>query len=155
VLPRQRVIVWAGSVNDDLAPVVDVVERLSGGRVPTVTVACSVHKEPVKGILELNRLIQEVPDTVVIACIGMSNGAGPTLSAATNVPVITIPAGWDKFPDDVWSSLRAPSKVPVMTVLNPANAAQAALNILALRNPALHAALRADIEERTVNVAEL
>lgn len=155
VLPRQRVIVWAGSVTDDLAPVVDVVERLSGGRTPTVTVACSVHKEPVRGILELNRLIQEVPDTVVIAYIGMSNGAGPTLSAATNVPVITIPAGWDKFSDDVWSSLRAPSKVPVMTVLNPANAAQAALNILALRNPALHAALRADIEERTVNVAEL
>lgn len=155
VLPRQRIIVWAGSLQDDLAPVVDAVERLSHGRTPTITVACSVHKEPVRGMRELNRLIQEIPDTVVIAYIGMSNGAGPTLSAATNVPVITVPAGYRKFPDDVWSSLRTPSNVPVMTVLNPTNAALAALNILALRNPSLHASLRGDIEERTLNVIPL
>jgi phosphoribosylaminoimidazole-succinocarboxamide synthase len=155
VLPRQRVIVWAGSVNDDLSPVLDSVVRLSKGTLPTVTVACSVHKEPVRGMLELARLVQEVPDTVVIAFIGMSNGAGPTLSAATQVPVITIPAGYDKFQEDVWSSLRAPSLVPVMTVCNPANAALAALNILSLRNPFLHAALRGTIEARTVNVVAI
>jgi phosphoribosylaminoimidazole carboxylase PurE protein len=154
-LPRQRVIVWAGSEKDDLSPVVDAVSRLSQGMLPTVTIACSVHKEPVRGMLELARLVQEVPDTVVIAYIGMSNGAGPTLSAATSVPVITVPAGYEKFPDDVWSSLRAPSNVPVMTVLNPANAAQAALGILALRNPQLHACLRTEIEARGVNLAVL
>jgi phosphoribosylaminoimidazole carboxylase/phosphoribosylaminoimidazole-succinocarboxamide synthase len=152
-LPPQRVVVWAGSVKDDLSPVVDAVTRLSGGSLPVVTVACSIHKEPVRGALELARLVQEVPDTVVIATIGMSNGAGPTLSASTTVPVITVPAGWENCPDDVWSSLRAPSQVPVMTVLNPANAALAACNILALRNPALYAALRFEIECRTVNVA--
>jgi phosphoribosylaminoimidazole carboxylase/phosphoribosylaminoimidazole-succinocarboxamide synthase len=154
-LPRQRVIVWAGSPKDDLSPVVDAVSRLAQGAVPTVTIACSVHKEPVRGMLELARLTQEVPDTVVIANIGMSNGAGPTLSAATSVPVITVPAGYDKFPDDVWSSLRTPSNVPVMTVLNAANAAQAALGILALRNPHVYACLRAEIEDRGVNVAVL
>lgn len=153
VLPLQRVIVWAGSVKDDLNPIVDAVKRLSKDQVPAITVACSVHKEPVRGMLELNRLIQEIPDTVVIAFIGMSNGAGPTLSAATHVPVITIPAGYEKFADDVWSSLRAPSNVPVMTVLNPSNAVQAALNILSMRNPSIYAALRGEIEERTLNVA--
>ncbi|MCF7733981.1 MAG: AIR carboxylase family protein, partial [Akkermansiaceae bacterium] len=71
------------------------------------------------------------------------------------LPVITVPAGYSKFPDDVWSSLRTPSNVPVMTVLNPTNAALAALNILALRNPSLHASLRADIEARTLNVVPL
>jgi phosphoribosylaminoimidazole carboxylase PurE protein len=155
VLPRQRVIVWAGSPKDDLAPVVEAVASLSGGLIECVTLACSVHKEPVRGMLELARLTQEVPDTVVIACIGMSNGAGPTLAAATSVPVITIPANYEKFPDDVWSSLRAPSKVPVLTVLNPANAVLAALGILALHNPHLHACLRAEIEQRTINVAVL
>ena len=120
-----------------------------------VTRVCSVHKEPVRGLLELARLTQEVPDCVVIACIGMSNGAGPTLAAATSVPVITLPASYETFPDDVWSSLRAPSKVPVMTVLNPTNAVLAALGILALHNPQLHACLRYDIEERTTNVAVL
>jgi len=152
VLPRQRVIVWAGSPKDDLAPVVEAIASLSAGRMECVTVACSVHKEPVRGMLELARLTQEVPDTVVIASIGMSNGAGPTLAAATSVPVITIPANFDKFPDDVWSALRTPSKVPVLTVLNPANAALAALGILALRNPQLYACLRAAIEVRTTNV---
>ncbi len=154
-LPPQRVIVWAGSVSDDLGAVTGAVERLSGGLTPTRCVACSMHKEPVRGLMELNRLVREVPDTVVIACIGMSNGAGPTLAANTQVPVISVPVGWEKLPEDVWSSLRGPSMVPVMTVLSPANAAQAALNILALRNPALHAALRLEIEGRTVNVAPL
>lgn len=155
VLPRQRVIVWAGSEKDDLSPVVQAVGRLSSGTVPAVTVACSIHKEPLRGVLRINELVQETPDTVVIACIGMSNGAGPTLAASTHVPVITVPVGYDKFPDDAWSSLRAPSLVPVMTVLNAANASQAAIHILAQRNPLLYANLREGIEERSVNVAVL
>ena len=154
-LPRQRVILWAGSPTDDLDVLAEAVARLSEGRIPTVKVACSVHKEPLRGLLELARLTQEVPDCVVIACIGMSNGAGPTLAAATSVPVITLPAYYETFPDDVWSSLRMPSKVPVMTVLNPTNAALAALGILALHNPQLHACLRAAIEERGTNVVVL
>jgi len=153
VLPRQRIIVWAGSPNDDLAPVLNAIAKISQGQLPSITMVCSVHKEPVRGLLELSRLTQEVPDTVVIAYIGMSNGAGPTLSAATSVPVITIPAGHDEFAEDVWSSLRAPSKVPVMTVLNPTNAALAAVGILALRNPQLYACLRSEIELRTTNFA--
>jgi len=154
-LPRQRVIIWAGSPKDDLTPLVEAVASLSQGAIPTATIACSVHKEPVRGMLELARLTQEIPDTVVIALVGMSNGAGPTLSAATSVPVITIPANHEFFPNDVWSSLRAPSKVPVMTVLNPTNAVLAALGILALHNPRLYACLRHEIEERSTNVAVL
>jgi len=154
-LPRQRVILWAGSPKDDLKVLADAVARLSEGQIPTVEIACSAHKEPVRAMLELARLTQEVPDCVVIASIGMSNGAGPTLSAATSVPVITLPAHYETFPDDVWSSLRAPSKVPVMTVLNPTNAALAALGILALHNPQLHACLRSEIEERGTNVVVL
>ncbi len=154
-LPQQRVILWAGSPKDDLNGLAEAVERLSEGQIPTVAMACSVHKEPVRSLLELARLTQEVPDCVVLACIGMSNGAGPTLSAATSVPVITLPAQYESFPDDVWSSLRTPSNVPVMTVLNPTNAVLAALGILALHNPQLHACLRSAIEERSTNVVVL
>jgi phosphoribosylcarboxyaminoimidazole (NCAIR) mutase len=151
-LPRQRVIVWAGSVKDDLSPVTDAVKKFSGGQLPTITVACSVHKEPVRGMIELTRLVQEIPDCVVVAFVGMSNGAGPTLSAGTTVPVITVPGTLKDFHEDVWSSLRTPSNVPVMTVLNPSNAAQAAVEILALRNPLLYANLRYELEERAMNV---
>ena len=155
MLPRQRVIIWSGSAKDDVSPIADAIQKISAGQLATVAVACSVHKEPVRSMLELTRLVQEVPDTVVVAFVGMSNGAGQTLSAGTTVPVITVPAGYDKFPDDAWSSLRVPSNVPVMTVLNPANAALAAVGILALRNPQLYSCLRYELEERAVNVAAI
>ena len=118
-------------------------------------VTCSVHKEPVAAAGILQRMVQEVPDSVVIAYIGRSNGAGPTLSAMTTISVITVPASVREFPDDIWSSLRAPSSVPVMTVLEPANAVLAALQILSARNPRLYARLRGEIENRTVNTIRI
>ena len=100
-------------------------------------------------------MIQEVPDSVVIAFIGRSNGAGPVLSAQSTIPVITVPASAKEFPDDVWSSLRAPSNVPVMTVLEPSNAVLAALQILSARNPRVYARVRGEIENRMVNTLTL
>ncbi|TSA32275.1 MAG: hypothetical protein D4R65_09680 [Verrucomicrobiaceae bacterium] len=155
-LPVQQVVIWRGSDKDDVSPVVKSLDQLCGGsaeaaRLNVTTATCSIHKEPVRGLNELHRLVQQVPDTVIIAFIGRSNGAGPTLAAATTVPVITVPASFKDFPEDVWSSLRTPSNVPVTTVLEPSNAALAALEILALRNPQLHMLLREQLEERLVN----
>lgn len=155
-LPFQQVIIWRGSEKDDVSPIVNALQQLSGdsadkpGRLRVTTSTCSIHKEPVRGWNELHRLVQEVPDSVVIAYIGRSNGAGPTLSACTTVPVITIPANVKEFPEDVWSCLRMPSNVPVTTVLEPSNAALAAMEILALRNPKFYMTLREQIEERMV-----
>lgn len=147
-IPAQRIVIWSGSVNDDVSPVDNAIAKLSQKSMETTRIACSVHKEPVRAIQELNRLVQATPDTVVIAYIGRSNGAGPTLSACTTVPVITVPANFKEFPEDVWSSLRTPSNVPVTTVIEPANAALAALEILALRNPCIYMHLREALEER-------
>jgi len=147
-VPQQRIILWRGSESDkteaftaalgELADLVTVVTR-------------SAHKEPIAAANTLYRLAQEVPDSVVLAHIGRSNGAGPILSALSTLPVITVPAGYRDFPDDVWSSLRAPSNVPVMTVLEPSNAVLAALQILSARNPRIYAKLRGDIEQRAAN----
>ena len=152
-LPAQQVVIWRGSDKDDVSPVVKALHQLSGEKdaVKITTSTCSIHKEPVRGLNELHALVQQIPDTVVIAFIGRSNGAGPTLAASTTVPVITVPASFKDFPEDVWSSLRTPSNVPVTTVLEPSNAALAALEILALRNPQLYMALREQLEERLVN----
>ena len=147
-LPRQRIILWRGSDTDKTEPFETALGELKD--LMTV-VTCSAHKEPVRAATTLYRMAQEIPDTIVVANIGRSNGAGPTLSALSTVPVITVPASTKEFPDDVWSSLRAPSKVPVMTVLDPANAVLAALNILSARNPRIYAHVRAEIEARTVN----
>ena len=83
-LPRQRIIVWAGLPKDESGAI--AVKKFSRGQLPATTIACSVHKEPVRGVLELTRLLQEVPDSVVIAVIGMSNGAGPTLPGQYHGP---------------------------------------------------------------------
>jgi phosphoribosylaminoimidazole carboxylase/phosphoribosylaminoimidazole-succinocarboxamide synthase len=120
-----------------------------------VVVTCSAHKEPISAAMRLQQMLQEVPDSVIIAYIGRSNGAGPTLSATSTVPVITVPASAKEFPNDVWSSLRAPSKVPVMTVLEPQNAVLAALQILSARNPLVYAQLRGELEPRMVNVVRI
>ena len=151
-LPSQRIILWRGSTSDKPDAFAAALAELAD--LMTV-VTCSVHKEPVAAAGILQRMLQETPDTVVIAYIGRSNGAGPTLSAISPVPVITVPASVKEFPEDVWSSLRAPSNVPVMTVLEPANAVLAALQILSARNPRLYARVRGGIEERTVNTIEI
>ncbi len=155
-LPRQRLIVWRGSESDainDFGNAIDLMRKGGDGSAEVVT--RSLHKQPVQALQKLWALVQEVPDCVVIAYIGRSNGAGPTLSANTTVPVITVPASFEEFQEDVWSSLRTPSSTPVLTVLDPKNAALAALQILALRNPRLHAELRMEQEKRLANVVEI
>jgi phosphoribosylaminoimidazole carboxylase/phosphoribosylaminoimidazole-succinocarboxamide synthase len=151
-VPRQRIILWRGSEKDDTEAFSKALGDLKD---MMQVVTCSIHKEPVNGAAIFNKLIQEIPDTVVIANIGRSNGAGPVLSAMSTVPVITVPASAKDFPEDVWSSLRAPSAVPVMTVLEPSNAVLAALQILSGRNPLVYAKLRGEIEARTVNTVQL
>ena len=151
-VPRQRIILWRGSEKDNPEAFTKALGDL-GGMMEVVT--CSIHKEPVRGAATLYRMLQEVPDTVVIAFIGRSNGAGPVLSALSAAPVITVPASVKDFPEDVWSSLRAPSSTPVMTVLEPSNAVLAALQILSARNPRLYARVRGEIENRTVNTIPL
>jgi phosphoribosylaminoimidazole carboxylase/phosphoribosylaminoimidazole-succinocarboxamide synthase len=151
-VPKQRIILWRGSATDnpeaftkalgDLAPMMEVV-------------TCSIHKEPIRGAEIVYRMLQEVPDTVIVAFIGRSNGAGPVLSALSVAPVITVPASAKDFPEDVWSCLRAPSSVPVMTVLEPSNAVLAALQILSARNPKIYAHIRGVIEDRTANVMRI
>ena len=151
-LPRQRIILWRGSDKDRT----DAFSAALGDLQDLMTVVtCSVHKEPVNAAGILHRMAQEVPDSVVIAYIGRSNGAGPTLSAMSTIPVITVPASIREFPEDVWSSLRTPSSVPAMTVLEPSNAVLAAIQILSARNPRLYAHIRAEIENRTVNTIQI
>lgn len=163
-LPTQRIILWRGSESDNAAQVSEALSKYSGGlagvipgeggALPLVrlhVVTCSMHKLAEQGLRILRMLEQECPDSVILALIGRSNGAGPTLSAHTTLPLINIPATAKDFPESAWSSLDMPSEVPCMTVLRPGEAALAALNILAARNPALYAALRGRLEQRFIN----
>lgn len=154
-LPRQRLILWRASTSDDLKPFEEALAAYGEGVCEVKIVTCSLHKEPVRAYEEIGRLLQEVPDSVVLVYVGRSNGAGPTLSAQVSVPVITVPATWREFPEDVWSSLRTPSETPVATILDPKNAVLLALQILAMRNPWLYAELRVRQEGRLYNIVKL
>ena len=155
-LPRQQVILWRASEGDDLTPFMEALSAYDTRRVCEVqVVTCSLHKEPIRACEKIGELVQEVPDSVVIVFCGRSNGAGPTLSAQCTVPVITVPATVREFPEDVWSSLRAPSAVPVATILDPRNAVLSALQILAMRNPQLYAELRLRQEKKLYNIVKL
>ncbi|MBI4085075.1 MAG: hypothetical protein HY432_01030 [Candidatus Liptonbacteria bacterium] len=138
-LPRQRIILWLGSKSDSADPFFGAVEEMDcRGILEPVT--CSVHKEPVTAINTLNQLLQEVPDSVVIAACDRNDGAS-MLSGVSTVPVIAVPAGARSLHETA----------PVMTVLEPANAVLAALNILSARNPLIYAKMRGAIEKRLVN----
>lgn len=150
-IPKQQLIMWRASERDDIEPFLKAFEPFKDV-VELKTVTASLHKEPVRALMELQQMVQEVPDSVALVYVGRSNGAGPTISTHTSIPVITVPNGWRNCPEDVWSSLRTPSLTPVMTVLEPANAVLAAMQMLAKRNPAVYANVRMQLEKRLMNI---
>jgi len=142
---KPTIILWRESDKEDVRPFTDAVSSL-GIPAMLVSLVRSVHKMPEAALALLREQLTEHSRCVVIAYVGRSNGAGPVFAADTHVPVIAVPASVGSFPDDVWSSLRMPSDVPLMTVLEPANAVQAALGILAARSPQCYLARRSIIE---------
>jgi len=93
----------------------------------------SAHKTPEK-VLEI---IKEYEDknAVFITVAGRSNALSGFVDANTSNPVIACPPYSDKFAGmDIFSSLRMPSGVAPMVVLEPENAALAAIKILAMRD---------------------
>lgn len=146
-VPKQAIVLWRGSDKDMFGDQIPAGSRLSKSvSCPLITI--SGHKSPGKMLRKLEEVMTEFPDGgVIIAKVGMSNGLAPTLAARTSWPVIAVPASFDKFPEDVWSSLRVPSNVPLPTVLGEQNAVDLALNMLALSNPVAYARRQQLIEE--------
>ena len=164
-LPKQALVLWRGSEKDDFSPFHSAIIKITrdnfplaeGEKHPVVfrDITVSGHKQPISAMNQLYGHLLSYPDSVIIAYVGRSNALGPMLSANCMAPVISVPASWKDFPDDVWSSLRTPSDVPTATILDPGNAVLAALQILAIRNPAVYACLKMRQEERLINVLEV
>ncbi|MEA3450068.1 MAG: phosphoribosylaminoimidazolesuccinocarboxamide synthase [Patescibacteria group bacterium] len=135
-IPNQALILWRGSDKDPW-PVFDSKLKELISSIEKITF--SGHKSPVQYIDILEKLMAKYPDGgVIVAKVGRSNGLGPLLAARTSWPVIAIPATADKFPEDIWSSVRMPSEVPLSTSWPEGNAIGQAVNILSQKNPALY-----------------
>lgn len=102
---------------------------------PVMRIA-SAHKVPLK-CLEIIREFEKEP-VVFVTVAGRSNALSGFADAQTHCPVIACPPYGDKFAGaDVYSSLRMPSGVAPMVVLEPDNAALAAAKIIGYHNEAI------------------
>lgn len=114
-----------------------------------ITVA-SAHKVPEKVVKKIEELNASKEPVVIITCVGLSNGLSGVVAASSVHPVIACPVFHDEgdYLINIHSTLQMPSEVPVMTVLNPKNAAIAAIKILALKDEGL----RKKVERRIQSV---
>ncbi|AEA47266.1 5-(carboxyamino)imidazole ribonucleotide mutase [Archaeoglobus veneficus] len=116
----------------------------------------SAHKTPEK-VLEI---LKEYDDAVFITVAGRSNALSGFVDANTVSPVIACPPYSDRFAGmDILSSLRMPSGVAPLVVLEPENAAIAAVKILAIKRHELREMVaeyqrqkRLEIEEADANI---
>lgn len=96
----------------------------------------SAHKVPLKALDIIKEYSNE--NVVFITVAGRSNALSGFVDANTTCPVIACPPYSEKFGGaDIWSTLRMPSGVCPMLVLEPEEAGLAALKILAVSNQTL------------------
>ncbi|OYD13973.1 5-(carboxyamino)imidazole ribonucleotide mutase [candidate division WOR-3 bacterium JGI_Cruoil_03_44_89] len=101
----------------------------------------SAHKTPLK-VLEIIREY-ETETVVFITVAGRSNALSGFVDANTTKPVIAAPPHNNELAVvDIFSSLRMPSGVCPMVVLEPAEAALAAIKILAIEDEKLTTKIR-------------
>ncbi len=114
---------------------------LEGFGVKAVMRIASAHKAPSRCLEILKEYEQE--EVVFITVAGRSNALSGFADAQTDRPVIACPPYSEKFAGaDIFSSLRMPSAVAPLVVLEPEGAALAAAKILALKDGEIRGRVR-------------
>lgn len=110
----------------------------------------SAHKVPEKVLEIVNKYNAESDAICYLTIAGRSNGLSGVVAASSVHPVIACPPFKTKedMMINVNSSLQMPSDTPVLTVLDPQNAAMAVMRILANSDEAL----RKKVEEHIASV---
>ena len=141
-MTEDKVVLIMGSGSDE-AYSLEIETALKGFGVKYEVRVASAHKTP-KKLLQLLAEYEASEDRIVyITIAGRSNALSGFVDANTIHPVIASPPYSTKFSgSDLYSSLRMPSGVCPLVVLDPASAALAAIKILALRNPRLEEGIR-------------
>jgi 5-(carboxyamino)imidazole ribonucleotide mutase len=111
----------------------------------------SAHKTPEK-VLEI---LREYPNAVFITVAGRSNALSGFVDANVTTPVVACPPYSSSFAGmDVLSSLRMPSGVAPLVVLEPENAAIATAKIVAMRNKDVRRKVEEYQNEKKMEVEE-
>lgn len=122
-----------------------ITDELDKFGVPYEIKVISAHKVP-ELCVEYVKQTNAKDNVVYITCAGRSNGLSGVIAGSSIHPVIACPPFSDKadYLANIHSSVLMPSDTPAMTVVDPKNAALAAIKILALKEPGL----KKKIEER-------
>ena len=153
-MTKDKVVLIMGSGSDE-AFSLDIETALKGFGVKYEVRVASAHKTP-KKVLHLLAEYEASEDRIVyITVAGRSNALSGFVDANTVHPVIACPPYSTKFSGaDLYSSLRMPSGVCPLVVLEPANAALAAIKILALGNPRFEEGIRLQQQQNRDHVEE-
>jgi len=104
-----------------------VVQELKKYKIPNTIRVGSAHKTPEDILILLAEYEKSIEPIVYITIAGRADALSGLVAANTRHPVISCPPDFNTT--DVFSSIRTPSYVPPMLVLNPENAALAAAKI--------------------------
>ncbi len=153
-MPGERVIVILGS-RKDLRFSIPIGETLNEFGVAYEYRVASAHKTP-KKLLQILEEYEGSDDNIVyITVAGRSNALSGFVDANTRRPVIACPPYSEEFGGaDVLSSLRMPSGVAPLVVLEPEAAALAAVKILGLGSQELCEKVHERLEEARSAVDE-
>lgn len=115
-------------------------------------IVVSAHKVPEKVLQIVKKLNRSSEPICYITIAGRSNGLSGVVAGSSIHPVIACPpfSSKEDYLINIHSTLQMPSDTPVLTVIDPQNAALAALRILALKNPNL----KKKLEERVKKVKQ-
>jgi len=116
-----------------------IAEILADYGIKTELYVCSAHKVPELVLEIVNDFNKTNDDICYVTIAGRSNGLSGVVAANSVHPVIACPPFKDKadYLANIHSSIQMPSDTPAMTVVDPQNAAMAALRILALTDKKL------------------
>jgi phosphoribosylaminoimidazole carboxylase/phosphoribosylaminoimidazole-succinocarboxamide synthase len=145
-MPKQCLVIWQGSNSDKDS--LQILKELDLSNISLEAVILSGHRSPQCCLQKLEQLLSQYPDGgAIVVKVGKSNGLGPMLAARTSWPVITFPATLDTNPEDIWSSVRLPTNVPMAVSCPWDNAINFALRILSQKNPVLYQQIQKRVED--------
>jgi 5-(carboxyamino)imidazole ribonucleotide mutase len=124
-----------------------ITAHLDEFEIPYKVHVASAHKVPEK-VLEIIKGYDEGEGPVCyITAAGRSNALSGFVAASSIYPVIGCPPFSDKADMlvNIHSTLQMPSNTPVLTVVDPQNAAMGAIRILAAENSDLRKKVRSHI----------
>ena len=127
-----QVIIIMGS-KIDLTHAEKIKNKLDDFSIKNKFYIASAHKTPLK-VLDIIKE-HEKNETIFVTIAGRSNALSGFVDAQTHRPVLACPPYSDKFGgNDIYSTLRMPSGLAPLTILDPKEVALACAKIFALHD---------------------